>query len=531
MDTRIQVGRSRLTQSRAKPKIRHDSAYASWQDSTTAAGGTDWLGSNGLNGKGRNTGPSAHIVGGRWVQIAYALIDVFCVLANGAIAFLLRFSPANLWHLFFSGHLVVRTGQPIVRYGGFLLLYVALILLFCELQDLYRTPRGRPVSEEIYAVIKAVSFATLLLTAFIYLSGIKIVSRSVVVISLLLNAASLAVWRYAKRQIVIHRVEHGCGARNAVIIGAGKIGQALARQLEENKLLGYRFKGFLDENHSNDARMLGKIENLEKVARAEFIDEVFITIPSERQLVKRIAVEGRRCGLDVKVVPDMYDGLGWHAPIRHVGDFPVMDLYWKPIPALGLFFKRIFDVSLSALFLIISSPFLGMIALWIKIDSPGPVLYRSRRVGEKGRTFTCFKLRTMVEKADELKDDLRHRNERQGPCFKITNDPRVTRIGKYLRKYSVDEIPQLWNVLKGDMSLVGPRPHPLDDYARYNLDQLRRLDVKPGVTGLWQVIARQDRSFETNMRLDLQYIEHWNLALDFRILLRTPLTVTRGTGE
>jgi exopolysaccharide biosynthesis polyprenyl glycosylphosphotransferase len=223
--------------------------------------------------------------------------------------------------------------------------------------------------------------------------------------------------------------------------------------------------------------------------------------------------------------------LGWHAPIRHVGDFPMMDLYWKRIPATGLFFKRIFDLVFSTLFLIVFFPFLVFIAVWIKMDSPGPVLYRSRRVGEKGRTFTCYKLRTMVQNADELKEDLRRCNEREGPFFKISNDPRITRVGKYLRKYSVDEIPQLWNVLKGDMSLVGPRPHPLDDYARYSLDQFRRLDVKPGVTGLWQVTARQDPSFETNMELDLEYIEQWSLGLDFRILLRTPLMVTKGTGN
>jgi exopolysaccharide biosynthesis polyprenyl glycosylphosphotransferase len=530
MATKLQPGGIEARHPRATSTLSGHSGSRAQHEDVTVREGAEWLNSTGANAH-RGARPHGRAVGGRWVQVTYALIDVVCVLANGTLAFLLRFPPADIRHIFISRHLIAMTDRPAFGYGGFLLLYIALILLFCELQDLYRTPRGRPSSKETLAVIRAVSFATLLLTAFIYLSGVKIVSRTVVLTSLLLNVVALAAWRYAKRQIVIHRVERGIGTRNAVIIGAGKVGQALARQLEGNKLLGYRFKGFLDENHSNDPRMLGKIEDLANVARAEFVDEIFITIPSEREMVKRIAVEGRRHGLNVKVVPDMYDGLGWHAPIRHVGDFPMMDLYWKRIPATGLFFKRIFDLVFSTLFLIVFFPFLVFIAVWIKMDSPGPVLYRSRRVGEKGRTFTCYKLRTMVQNADELKEDLRRCNEREGPFFKISNDPRITRVGKYLRKYSVDEIPQLWNVLKGDMSLVGPRPHPLDDYARYSLDQFRRLDVKPGVTGLWQVTARQDPSFETSMELDLEYIEQWSLGLDFRILLRTPLMVTKGTGN
>jgi exopolysaccharide biosynthesis polyprenyl glycosylphosphotransferase len=458
------------------------------------------------------------------------MIDVVCVFVTGAIAFLLRFSPADLRHLFVSGHLVVTTDQPLARYEGFLLLYIALILLFCQLEGLYRTPRERSSSEEAFAVIKAVSFATLLLTAFIYLSGVKIVSRGVVATSLLANVLALAAWRYAKRQIVIHRVERGIGTRNAVIIGAGRVGQALARQLEENKLLGYRFKGFLDANHSGHPRLLGKVEDLARIAQTEFVDEVFITIPSERELVKHIAIEARRHRLDVKVIPDLYDGLAWNAPLRHVGDFPVVDLHWRVIPTFGLFIKRVFDVAFSLVSLVLCLPLLTIFGIWIKLDSAGPVLYRSRRVGKKGGVFTCYTLRTMGVNADQLKASLRDCNEREGPFFKIENDPRITRPGKFLRKYSLDELPQLWNVLNGDMSLVGPRPHPIDDYQQYSLDHLRRLDVKPGLTGLWQVTARQDPSFETSMMLDLQYMEDWNLMLDLKIIGKTCLIVLNGNG-
>jgi exopolysaccharide biosynthesis polyprenyl glycosylphosphotransferase len=450
------------------------------------------------------------------------------VLAGGGLAFHPNFFRANVGELLLWVHIAHR---PLARYGGFLLLYSALIVLFCQWKDLYRTPRLRSATEESIAVMKAVSLATLLLTAFIYLSDVNIVSRRVLIVGLVLNTISLSAWRYAKRQIIIHRVTRGIGARNAIIIGAGRVGQALALQLEKNRLLGYRFKGFLDSNHSNDPRMLGKIDDLARIARSEFVDEVFITIPSERELVKRVAAQAQESHLDVKVVPELYDGLGWDAPIRYVGDFPIMELHWKSIPTFGLFLKRVTDVVFATLALVLCLPILVLLALWVKFDSPGPILYRSRRAGKKGRVFICYKLRTMVANADELKNSLRQRNERQGPFFKISSDPRITRSGRILRKYSLDELPQFWNVLKGDMSLVGPRPHPLDDYRRYDLDHLRRLEVRPGITGLWQVTARKDPSFQTNMRLDLQYMESWSVWLDLKILLKTLPAVLDGGGQ
>ncbi len=529
MATRIQFGRVGLRASKAATNLDSHASPRVHHEDVDVGGGPEWLSSTGRNGH-RSVRPHRRYVRGRWVQITYALIDVVCVLTNAVIAFLLRFSSYHLRHLFVSWRLAL-TDQPVAHYGGFLLLYVALILLFCHLQDLYRTPRERPSAEETFAVIKAVSFATLLLAAFIYLSGVTIVPRSVVVTTLLLNVIALVSWRYAKRRLVFLRAERGIGTRNAVIIGAGRVGQALARQLEENKLLGYRFKGFLDENHSNDPRMLGKVEDLSRIAKVQFVDEVFITIPSERELVKRIAVEASQNRLDVKVVPELYDGLAWNAPLHHIGDFPVMEIHWRAIPNLELAVKRVFDVIFSSLMLILCLPALAVLATWIKLDSAGSVFYGSRRVGKKGRVFTCHKLRTMVSNADELKESLRIRNEREGPCFKIENDPRLTRVGKFLRRYSLDELPQLWNVLKGDMSLVGPRPHPIDDFERYSLEHRRRLDVKPGLTGLWQVTARQDPSFETNLELDLEYIENWSLSLDVQILMRTIPEVFRASGS
>jgi len=188
------------------------------------------------------------------------------------------------------------------------------------------------------------------------------------------------------------------------------------------------------------------------------------------------------------------------------------------------------DVACSILGLIITAPLLGAISLAVRFDSPGPVLYAAERVGFKGQRFRCFKFRTMNVDADATKERLRSINERRGASFKIKNDPRVTNVGRWLRRYSLDELPQLWNVLRGEMSLVGPRPHPLDDFARYRLDDLKRLEAIPGLTGLWQVTARKDPSFERNVELDREYIENWSLTSDFKILLKTVSTVLQGSG-
>src|SRR6266478_1593844 len=498
---------------------------------TGPSGGNGWA----RQVPGNGTTRSGHLLATlnrKWVHLSYVLIDVFLVSANGLLAFSLRFVPMSLWHLVQVTGLGRGADFPRKSYVGFLLLYTILIVLIGQSQDLYRTPRGRSAGQESWAVFRTVTFATIVLTAFIFCSNVTIVSREVVGMSVLLNVATLVIWRIFKRQFVTRRVAHGIGARNALIVGAGEVGQGLARYLEQNKQLGYRVKGFLDGNHNGDARMLGKIEDLPKIARAQFVDDIFVTIPSERDVVKSVAAEGRRLRLNVRVVPELYDGLAWNAAIRHIGDFPVMELHWEPIPTLGLLVKRVTDLLLAALALVLLSPFLLLMAIAIKLDSRGPVLHRSKRVGRKGATFTCYKLRTMVMNAEELKEQLNHLNERSnGLLFKIAHDPRVTRLGKFLRKYSLDELPQLWNVLKGEMSLVGPRPPLPGEFDQYSLEHLRRLDVKPGITGLWQVSARCDPSFENYMAIDLKYIESWGLWSDAKILWRTLPAVIKGQGQ
>jgi exopolysaccharide biosynthesis polyprenyl glycosylphosphotransferase len=241
--------------------------------------------------------------------------------------------------------------------------------------------------------------------------------------------------------------------------------------------------------------------------------------------------EARTAGIDVRVVPDLYDGLAWNAPVEYIGQFPTIPLHRRDFPIGAFLLKRLLDITLSLLALLVASPLMVAIAIAIRMDSEGSIFYRAQRIGRKGRTFCCFKFRTMVQNADNLKADLEHMNERDSVLFKITNDPRITRMGKFLRKYSLDELPQFYNVLRGDMSLVGPRPPMAAEVEQYDLAHLRRLDVLPGITGLWQVEARQDPSFDSYISLDTAYVENWTLWLDLKILARTVNVVLSGTGS
>jgi lipopolysaccharide/colanic/teichoic acid biosynthesis glycosyltransferase len=191
----------------------------------------------------------------------------------------------------------------------------------------------------------------------------------------------------------------------------------------------------------------------------------------------------------------------------------------------------VLDITLSSLALLMTSPLMLALAIAVKLDSEGSIFYQAHRIGRKGRTFACYKFRTMVSDADKLKADLEHMNERDSVLFKISNDPRITRMGRVLRKYSLDELPQFYNVLRGDMSLVGPRPPMATEVEQYDLEHLKRLNVLPGITGLWQVEARQDPSFDSYISLDTAYVENWSLWLDMKILARTVGVVVSGTGS
>ncbi len=247
--------------------------------------------------------------------------------------------------------------------------------------------------------------------------------------------------------------------------------------------------------------------------------------------MRDVLEKARVHGVDFRLVPDFYGGLAWSSPIEYIGQFPTIPLHCGSVPEAGLMLKRLLDVTFSTCTLLLLSPFLFVVALAIKLDSKGPVFYASERIGKKGRVFKCYKFRTMVVDAEERRAYMMHLNERDGVLFKIANDPRITPVGRFLRKYSLDELPQFFNVLRGDMSVVGPRPPIASEVKEYKLSHLRRLDVTPGITGLWQVQGRQDPSFDSYVSLDLTYIENWSIWLDLKIIVRTVGVVVSGTGS
>jgi exopolysaccharide biosynthesis polyprenyl glycosylphosphotransferase len=288
--------------------------------------------------------------------------------------------------------------------------------------------------------------------------------------------------------------------------------------------------GFLDDRKPLGNGVVGRTSDLMELARTGFVDEVILASPQDEEVTRRVLYAGRQLRLDVKMAPHLF-GCEPEGKLESLGNIPLISLHEEKLPVGGLLLKRALDVAAAGIALIFLAPVLLLIAIVVKVESSGPVFYKAPRAGRKGRPFDCYKFRTMVKNADDLKEGLRQRNHRSGPFFKIAGDPRITGIGQVLRRYSLDELPQLWNVVKGEMSMVGPRPHPLDDVSAYTIEHLPRLDVVPGITGLWQVTARQDPSFQTGMKLDIEYIHRWSLRMDFSILLRTAGAVLRGSGE
>ncbi|HSU18128.1 MAG TPA: sugar transferase, partial [Acidobacteriaceae bacterium] len=349
-------------------------------------------------------------------------------------------------------------------------------------------------------------------------------------LTMLMLMARRALWRRLRQR----RFLQGLEVRNVLIVGDGRVGHALRNHLESLPHMGFRFKGFISMDGRGEgapnSQVIGNLRNCVALARSLFVDEIYFSTPADKQTVISVVEDARALGIEVRVVPDLYDGLAWNAPVEYIGQFPTIPLHRKDFPRDAFLLKRVMDILLAGIALLLTAPVMAAIAILIKRDSPGPVLYTADRLGRKGRVFKCYKFRTMVQDADRQREKLQHMNERDGVLFKITKDPRLTRVGKWLRKYSLDELPQFWNVLRGDMSMVGPRPPLAAEVEKYDLAHLRRLDVLPGITGLWQVEARQDPSFDNYISLDTAYVENWSLMLDLRIMARTIGVVFAGTG-
>jgi exopolysaccharide biosynthesis polyprenyl glycosylphosphotransferase len=464
------------------------------------------------------------------------VLDAMTVVGSAVIATLYerQAGPVTGARGFVHGTLIQNRSMGILT--ALLCGFTITLILASRRHLLYSPMRLNSILNEQGRSIRACLTAALLLAGTLYLVKGEDIPREIVLITVCLVTILLSVRRLLYRLTFYRRFERGQGMRNVLIVGTGPEAQALRHHLESLRHLGYNFKGFIDSPRQDSSLsirsgdVIGMFETLFQSARRHFVDEIFLTTPCERGVLQRVLEESRAYGIDLRVVPDMYDGLAWNRPIEYIGLFPTIPLHRGRVPEIELVLKRVLDILISGAALTFFSPLMFVISLAIRLDSEGPIFYTSERIGKKGRVFPCVKFRTMVRDADRRRSEVLHMNERDGVLFKITRDPRITPVGRMLRKYSLDELPQFYNVLRGDMSVVGPRPPLANEVREYKLSYLRRLDVNPGITGLWQVQARQDPSFASYISLDVAYIENWNLWLDLTILARTVRVVFQGTG-
>lgn len=354
-------------------------------------------------------------------------------------------------------------------------------------------------------------------------------SRIVLAHTAFFSIVFIILGRFLIRFIQITCLKLGIGKRNILLIGTSPTAEALVKTLQNN--LAYTLSGTLKFNPLKKnfvIPILGPLNDLEKVVKKYGIEEVWLTesTKEERQILEFCQTNH----IGFRLIPDM-TGLHYsHVEISFLNGLPVLEVKPTPLDGWGKILKRIYDFLMAAFALLIFLPLFVLIGLTIKIDSPGPIFYKSKRVGKKGKIFQMLKFRSMRKDAEKQKEKLLNLSHRNGPLFKIKNDPRTTRIGKFLRKTSLDEVPQLWNVVKGEMSLVGPRPHLPEEVKKYQEHQKRTLTIKPGLTGLAQISGRSDLDFEKEVTLDIAYIENWSVFLDAKIILKTILVILKGKG-
>lgn len=417
--------------------------------------------------------------------------------------------------------------------------YIFVLMLFSVVllnngRGLYQTRRELIESIEIWKVFRSVFEAGIWTIVAIYFFKVQIFPRSVILLSGALMVLFLSFWRMLKRAFVLYLVSRGYNNFNVILVGAGNVGIALAGEIGKRRTLGLNIVGYLDDQKPlgesfGDHRILGRISDLPVLTQKHFINMVFVTSHQDSPVFLHLLEQARDLRLALRVVPEGFELTTGEFGKYNIGFIPVLE-YFNEGSSFRQPIKRIFDMAVSGILLVFLAPVLGVIALLIKRDSPGPVFYMSRRYGRQGREFLMCKFRSMVDNAEGLQNQLRQENEVDGPIFKIRGDPRVTRFGKILRKYSLDELPQLINVFKGEMSLVGPRPFPVEQIEKEDLRQLKRLSVRPGITGLWQIRGRSDISFARLIKWDIWYINNWSFWLDLNILLQTIPAVLKGKG-
>jgi exopolysaccharide biosynthesis polyprenyl glycosylphosphotransferase len=426
---------------------------------------------------------------------------------------------------------------PYQVYWPFAALFTLLLILVYRQHGAYRLRRQISWFDELYAIINGTATGTIIMIVFIFLYRAAFYSRAIFIYAGIFVVILVGLSRLIKVTLLRYLRRRGIGSERILIVGAGEVARTVMRAVVANPECGFNIIGFLDDNPLKGEtdigrfKALGGLDNLPEVLREEAIDEVIITLPWQyhRKIVS-IMTLCERGGIRTRIVPDLFQMTISRMHIEDIAGVPMIGVKEVSISGLNQVVKRSIDLIFAGLALVISAPLMALLALMIKLESPGPVLFRQERVGRNGRCFTVYKFRSMVERAEEQQEALQELNEAEGPLFKIRDDPRMTHVGKLLRKFSLDELPQLYNVLHGEMSLIGPRPPLPTEVKQYQEWHKRRLEVAPGLTGLSQISGRSQLTFDETALLDIYYIENWSLGLDTKILLQTIPRVIFGNG-
>ncbi|HZZ83583.1 MAG TPA: sugar transferase [Anaeromyxobacteraceae bacterium] len=423
---------------------------------------------------------------------------------------------------------------PIGRYYGLLVTSLLLWIAAARWSAVYQAYRTRPLWVELWRVARSLVIVAMAVAAIGFALHQSDVSRSFVGIYYVVVFALVLANRVALRLIAHAARRRGYNTRAYAVVGSGDLGLGIVHRIAAHPHWGLTFRGWILEEGTpppREGRVLGTLGELASVLEREVLDEVVFAVPRER--LESIEAAVQHCeeqGVGAKVCLDLFPHRVARLDLEELEGMPVLSFTTIPQDAIALFAKRAFDILVSALVLLLGAPVFLAVAVAIELDSRGPVFFRQRRVGLNGREFTLLKFRSMVDGAERLHEKMRRKSEVSGPVYKRDGDPRITPVGRWLRRTSLDELPQFWNVLRGEMSVVGPRPPMPSEVREYQRWQRRRLSMKPGITCTWQVSGRSEIDFDRWMELDLAYIDNWSLWLDLRIFLLTIPAVLSGRG-
>jgi len=465
------------------------------------------------------------------ISLAIAVIDVVLINAAFALAYWLRYEKQWLVAVEPQNYVPYRVWFPVG------LTLTGILLLAYQLEGVYDLRRRSGWLDQVYSLFTGTLIGIAVLTVLTFYARPMFYSRLMLGYAGVLIVTVLSLSRLAWGSLQAYLFRRGIGVERVLVVGCGEVGRAVMGSIMARPELGYQVVGFVDDDPERGQRDLGRfralgsIDTLPRVLSRWQIDEVIVALPW-RSIERIMHVMGlcEQYGVRARIVPDLFQLRLNRVDIDTISGIPVIGVKDVSIRGWNRAMKRAMDIVLAATGLILSAPLMGLVALFIRWDSPGPILFRQVRVGRDGRLFTLYKFRSMRVGAEEEKAQLQDLNEATGPLFKIRDDPRLTRVGRILRRLSIDELPQLWNVLRGDMSLVGPRPPVPSEVEQYLPWHRKRLAIDPGMTGLWQVSGRSELTFDEMVMLDLYYAENWSLWLDFKIILRTIPTVILGTG-